>query len=703
MNAIRKIISLRPEKPSGRSVLPDKDDQPFEVSPKHLASRRKTEQRPFLAASATGVQLGATAKTPRVAPVSNGQAKIRTSLVFPGTGSRSRPGKPVGLGLSNSRYPQKTPVKRISAIDPNSVAKAVAAVNLQSSPTHKKTHLPKSLGMKALWRSPNPKPPESSRGSLRQSREASASRSKQTFPSNSICLYDKKLLNFDPKKSADYGPEATQTHKKTGLRSSLADSLTFKKSLGRASKVAGQTQQTSPTPKLTKESRQPFLLPRRLGEEKSISPRRRAVSGGVNTGVVEEPNSRKRFSDNVVSGRLPWVAHPGWDWTRDSQPYPGVKYAPSIPEMLQGSHFLKLRKYLDSNPMARNVTSLLHQAFGKPGASRAALPTVFKTSIDFYRIKERLGKGCFGEVYLAEQILTGCDVALKLVSKHGSNSQESKARIDKEVTYLRRIGSADNVIRLLEAFEDPNYVYLVFEYAPNGDLVRYFQRNPLLSETQLRPFFAKILRGVESLHAAKIIHRDIKLDNILLDRNLDPKICDLGISTAIEADKKIYDTGGTPAYLAPEVIQNQGDISEKSDVWSLGILLYLLTFGFVPFREGDVDQLFRKILVGKYSIPKCNNASAELLDLISRMLTVNPTERIGVRDIFGHPWLAGVRPLHPSKPVTTGAHLDTLTFVFTFFLIEAGFPESYVTRCIENRQANHVRACFDLLFDKFGN
>lgn len=101
-----------------------------------------------------------------------------------------------------------------------------------------------------------------------------------------------------------------------------------------------------------------------------------------------------------------------------------------------------------------------------------------------------------------------------------------------------------------------------------------------------------------------IIHRDIKLDNILLDKELNPKIIDFGISSVVEQDKKIYDTGGTPAYLAPEVVKCEGDVCYKSDVWSLGVLLYLLNYGTVPFKADDMQALYCKIIKGKYNYPK---------------------------------------------------------------------------------------------------
>ena len=128
------------------------------------------------------------------------------------------------------------------------------------------------------------------------------------------------------------------------------------------------------------------------------------------------------------------------------------------------------------------------------------------------------------------------------------------------------------------------------------------------------------MKGVDYLHKNKVIHRDIKLDNILLDKDLKPKICDFGISNLIEKNEKIFDTGGTPAYLAPEVIKAEGKVSYKSDVWSLGVLLYLLTFGIVPFKSNDMQKLYNKIIIGKYRFPSYDDVNPVQIDLISKMI-----------------------------------------------------------------------------------
>lgn len=327
----------------------------------------------------------------------------------------------------------------------------------------------------------------------------------------------------------------------------------------------------------------------------------------------------------------------------------------------------------------------------------------FKTVSLFYRRIERIGMGCFGKVYLATQILTGTQVALKVISKTDIQNKNFRSKIEKEIEILQQVNNCRFVIKLMEVFEDDTSVYFVFEYLKNGDLIKYFKKNQLMDEEELKPFFAKILKGVQYLHDNKIIHRDIKLDNILLDSNLQPKICDFGISSIKEEGKKIMDTGGTPAYLAPEVIKSEGKVCEKSDVWSLGVLLFLLNFGTVPFKSQDMQNLYSKILIGHFKFPDYEEVSFELMDLIKKMLNVDLDKRLSIEEIYKHRWLKGVDPIvldqeELESNIKIEKEIEEAAYMY---FLDLGFAEEYLQQSFQLKCFNHLKACLDCLKIRF--
>lgn len=266
----------------------------------------------------------------------------------------------------------------------------------------------------------------------------------------------------------------------------------------------------------------------------------------------------------------------------------------------------------------------------------------FKSNIHFFEIQKKIGKGSFGKVYLAKQLLTGAPVALKVISKKSLKRKKAEQRIEKEIKILKSIPSHANVIRFLEIFQDCDYHYFVFEFAELGDLVSYFYKEDLFPEDRLRVFFRQFLNGLQHLHECNIIHRDIKPDNILMDKNFTPKIADFGISNIFDSNEVIRDTGGTPLYLSPEVIENQGRINFQTDVWSAGIVLYLLVFGDTPFKGQNINELFLQILSKEVNFDVANDFKGDqglIKDLIKKMLTKNPEKRITIKQIFEHKWM----------------------------------------------------------------
>ena len=295
----------------------------------------------------------------------------------------------------------------------------------------------------------------------------------------------------------------------------------------------------------------------------------------------------------------------------------------------------KVHSSIGLHKVRQNIKEIFHDT------SPNSWILIFQTSLDFYLIEQEIGNGSFGKVFKAIQILTNTQVALKKICKATIRLKGVEEKIQREIKILKNLNDHPNIVRLIEEFEDSDFYYLVFEYLPEGDLVTYFRRNNLFCELELKKFFYQILQGLNHIHLKGVIHRDIKPENILLDSKLSPKIADFGISTIFRKKQLITDTGGTPIYLAPEVIKAEGDVCFNTDIWSCGVLLYLLAVGDVPFKADEVQVLYAKILNDVFDITdRIDNedVTPELGDLIGHMLIKNPRHRFSLGKCMKHPW-----------------------------------------------------------------
>lgn len=177
------------------------------------------------------------------------------------------------------------------------------------------------------------------------------------------------------------------------------------------------------------------------------------------------------------------------------------------------------------------------------------------TNYNYYKFIKTIGKGAFGEVSLNIHKLTGKQVAIKSIDKSCLKDDFSKNKVIREITILK-YARHSNIIRLLEIFESQRHILFVMEYAGGGDLLHYLQSKKRINEIEAKGIFRQITYGLAHIHCRNIIHRDIKLDNILLDGEGGVKICDFGVSKIIDPEKIIYDQCGTPAYIAPEILNN---------------------------------------------------------------------------------------------------------------------------------------------------
>ena len=222
--------------------------------------------------------------------------------------------------------------------------------------------------------------------------------------------------------------------------------------------------------------------------------------------------------------------------------------------------------------------------------SKTTQNPTFTTQTDFYKIGKVMGKGAFGKVNLAIHRLSNKFVALKSINKQFLSEEASKRKVMQEFNILRRTRHI-SIVRLYESFETAQHIVFVMEVCGSGDLLTYVRRRRKLKEDVAKHMFKQIIEGLRYCHSKNILHRDIKLDNILLNSEGDIKICDFGVSKLVKNGEIMTEQCGTPAYIAPEVFENKGYEGYASDIWSAGVVLYAMLYGTVPFKANNMTEL----------------------------------------------------------------------------------------------------------------
>lgn len=264
-----------------------------------------------------------------------------------------------------------------------------------------------------------------------------------------------------------------------------------------------------------------------------------------------------------------------------------------------------------------------------------------KTELRFYKIGKGLGRGAFGKVNLAIHKLSGKLVAIKSINKKIMTDDKSKGKVLREVSVWEQLRNK-NVIRLYEAFESALYLHYVEEFCAGGDLLTYVRKHKKLKESAAKFILKQVLNGLHYCHSKRILHRDIKLDNILITKESVIKICDFGVSRVVKEGEVVVEKCGTPVYIAPEILSKKGYEGFAADVWSAGVLLYIMIYGLVPFKGNSVSELQTKIIRGEYVLG--NSVTESARDLLRRMLETNPKKRISIPQILYHRWFADYSP-----------------------------------------------------------
>ncbi|KAL6216043.1 hypothetical protein ACLB2K_009270 [Fragaria x ananassa] len=268
-----------------------------------------------------------------------------------------------------------------------------------------------------------------------------------------------------------------------------------------------------------------------------------------------------------------------------------------------------------------------------------------------YETGRLLGKGTFAKVYYGRQIETNESVAIKVISKEQVKKEGMMEQIKREISATRLLRHP-NIVQLKEVMATKTKIFIVMEYVKGGELFAKVAKGKL-KEDQARKYFQQLISAVDFCHSRGVSHRDLKPENLLLDENGDLKISDFGLSSLPEQlrnDGLLHTQCGTPAYVAPEVLRKKGYDGSKTDIWSCGVILFVLLAGFLPFQDENIMKMYRKVFKAEFECPPW--FSTEAKRVVSKLLVSDPERRITIPEIMRVPWFRKgyTRPLAFSPP-----------------------------------------------------
>jgi len=346
----------------------------------------------------------------------------------------------------------------------------------------------------------------------------------------------------------------------------------------------------------------------------------------------------------------------------------------------QASAYDKLRKELSTDPRCiKEINS------GK--------------RIGFYRIQQKLGDGAFAKVMLGVHCLVKAKVAIKIVNKMNLDDK-SNSLLQHEVACMQKLAHP-YLIRLHEVLETTSHIYMISEYAMQGDLTEKVETEGRLKEPLAMRYYSQILSAVTYMHQNNIIHRDIKAPNVLLSWGDTCKVADLGFCRTVHSPNHYLDTFcGSPPYAAPELFKDDHYLGRYVDIWALGILLFYMVVGETPFAAPTVGMLKRNILTGSFTIPAY--ISPHLRYLITNILMLIPEHRFTLPEIMRSKWMEGVRYIGPLRsnrlrPPLDSEESDTIETNAVMTLNNYGITNEMISQCPLDLR-NQINGTYRLAF-----
>ncbi|XP_041985902.1 serine/threonine-protein kinase MARK2-like isoform X18 [Aricia agestis] len=313
-----------------------------------------------------------------------------------------------------------------------------------------------------------------------------------------------------------------------------------------------------------------------------------------------------------------------------------------------------------------------------------------------YKLLKTIGKGNFAKVKLAKHVPTGKEVAIKIIDKTQLNPG-SLQKLFREVRIMKMLDHP-NIVKLFQVIETEKTLYLVMEYASGGEVFDYLVLHGRMKEKEARAKFRQIVSAVQYCHQKRIIHRDLKAENLLLDGEMNIKIADFGFSNEFTPGAKLDTFCGSPPYAAPELFQGKKYDGPEVDVWSLGVILYTLVSGSLPFDGSTLRELRERVLRGKYRIPFYMSTDCE--NLLKKFLVLNPAKRASLESVMRDRWMNTgyeddeLRPyVEPSQDFKDHKRIEALVCLgynrqeIEYSLAEAKYDDVFATYLLLGRKS----------------
>ncbi|XP_037989514.1 ribosomal protein S6 kinase alpha-2 isoform X4 [Motacilla alba alba] len=343
--------------------------------------------------------------------------------------------------------------------------------------------------------------------------------------------------------------------------------------------------------------------------------------------------------------------------------------SPGVPPSANAHHLFRGFSFVASNLVQEPAQQDVHKITVHPIVQQLHGNNIHFT--DGYEIKEDIGIGSYSVCKRCVHKATETEFAVKIIDK-------SKRDPSEEIEILLRYGQHPNIITLKDVYDDGKFVYLVMELMRGGELLDRILRQKCFSEREASAVLCTITRTVDYLHSQGVVHRDLKPSNILyMDESGNPdsiRICDFGFAKQLRAENGLLMTPCyTANFVAPEVLKRQG-YDAACDIWSLGILLYTMLAGFTPFANGPDDtpeEILARIGSGKYALTGGNwdSVSDTAKDIVSKMLHVDPHQRLTAVQVLRHPWIVNREYLSQNQLSRQDVHLVKGAMAATYFAL----------------------------------